>query len=59
MDTGFTTPYQGYNLAALLAVPNPPAKMIAEIARRQAVRAGDRSLMTNGQNLSALNAKRK
>ena len=58
MDAGFTKPYQAYSLDYLIAVENKPEKMVAEIARRQAVLAGDKSLMTNGERLAALNARR-
>jgi hypothetical protein len=53
----FIAPYQGYTLAQLkvsVDAGSGSAKMVAEIARREAVEAGDMSVSTPGERLSRL-----
>ncbi len=56
MDTGFSTPFQGYTLAELqaaIAAGNGTEKMIAEASRREAIAAGDISKMLPHERLRA------
>lgn len=60
MDNAFSRPFAGYSLADLrLAIKrghDTPA-MIAEVARREAVEAGDTSQMTASERLRAAKKK--
>lgn len=57
MDNAFNRPFSGYtlkDLQAAVAAGRGTAAMTAEVARREAVAAGDYSKMTSGERLRAI-----
>lgn len=62
MDSGQSRPFNGFTLAQLKAKvaeigDRASETMLAEIARREAVAAGDTSLMTQSERFTAMNKK--